>query len=88
MAARMPVLRQHHMARIARASRLITGTTSSPRGTARRAAGAEIVLHVDHQQHIALADGETVGHATPSLLAIRSSTAAASRLSAAATSTG
>ena len=50
------------MAELCGDPRLTTGVTSSPRGTASRAARAEIVLNVDREQDVAVAGRNGAGH--------------------------
>ena len=88
VAGRMPVLCQHDVLETACQADSSSGTTSSPRGTARRAARTEVVLDVDDQQtsRSPISDFHSLRHLV--LRAKRLSTSAASRSSASATSTG
>jgi hypothetical protein len=61
MVRRVPVLRQHNMVEprcqlVDEGHDFVTARNGEP------AARTEIVLHIDHQQQIARADGKLVGH--------------------------
>src|SRR5450759_520798 len=88
VAARMPVLRQHHMRELACQAIDQWHHLVATRHR-QAAAGAEVVLDIDDQQDIPIADRDFVGHRTAlSRCARRSSTSAASRTSTSAISTG
>ena len=88
MAARVPILGQHHVLE-ARGQAVDQRHDLVAARHRKAAAGAEIVLDVDHQQDVAVADVMLFSPwGAPSCCASRWSTSAASRTSASATSTG
>ena len=60
MAARMPILRQHHVGEFCR-QRIDQRHDLVPARHRQAAAGAKVILDIDHEQHVLFADRDFVG---------------------------
>src|SRR6266436_7008728 len=88
VAGRMPILRQHHVPE-ARCDAIDDRHDFVAARNGKLAARTEVILDGDHQQDVAFADRDRVGHRFASCAcAMRPSTSAASRRNASLTSTG
>src|SRR5262249_35902559 len=88
VAGRMPVLGQHDMPK-ARGQFVHERNDLVAARNGQAPPGAEVVLHVDNQQHVVVADGQRCGHGTTSSCgASRLSTSVASRCRTSAMRTG